>query len=302
VISRVHQKLGTAGFFIAIVALVAALCGGAYAAKDGNGGKQTATASNSSKNKPHSKNKSSKAGLNSKQKKQVKNISRTEAKKLVTAGPAGPAGPAGAKGDKGDNGGKGDTGAAGPAGPTGATGAPGAPGAKGDTGAPGASPTVVQITPTASPANCEGIGGVKVIGVDGTEAYACNGGEGTGGGYAEILPEGKTETGMWQGGEGLGVEVGTTITSTAISFPVRLESPPSKSFLIGESPNAEEKEHCPGSKYEPAAEPGFLCFYAISGNPELVGVGPFTIGATLLLKNNGTAATGSWAVTAAVNE
>ena len=31
-ISRIHQKLGTAGFIISIVALVAAFGGGAYAA------------------------------------------------------------------------------------------------------------------------------------------------------------------------------------------------------------------------------------------------------------------------------
>ncbi|MBA3867401.1 MAG: hypothetical protein H0X42_13840 [Solirubrobacterales bacterium] len=39
-ISRIHQKLGTAGFIISIVALVAALGGGAYAASGGLSGKQ----------------------------------------------------------------------------------------------------------------------------------------------------------------------------------------------------------------------------------------------------------------------
>jgi hypothetical protein len=37
---RVHQKLGTAGFVISIVALVAALGGGAYAASGSLSGKQ----------------------------------------------------------------------------------------------------------------------------------------------------------------------------------------------------------------------------------------------------------------------
>lgn len=88
-LKRMHQKLGTAGFVVAIVALVAALGGAAFAAGP---------------------------GLNSKQKGEVKSIAKTEAKKLVGTGPAGPAGtagtagtagpqgPAGAKGDKGDQG------------------------------------------------------------------------------------------------------------------------------------------------------------------------------------------------------
>lgn len=82
-ISRIHNKLGTAGFIVSIVALVAALGGGAYAAQQ---------------------------GLNGKQKNEVRNISKSEAKKLVgtgpqgPAGPAGPAGPGGAKGDTGNNG------------------------------------------------------------------------------------------------------------------------------------------------------------------------------------------------------
>lgn len=73
-ISRIHRKLGTAGFIISIVALVAALGGGAYAAK---------------------------AGLTGKQKKEVEAIAKKYAGK---PGAPGPAGPAGAKGDAGQNG------------------------------------------------------------------------------------------------------------------------------------------------------------------------------------------------------
>jgi hypothetical protein len=81
--SRIHEKLGTAGFVIAIVALVAALTGTAFAA----------------------------AGLNSTQKKEVKKI----AKKVAKQGPAGPAGAAGKDGVNGTNGANGTngTGAAG---------------------------------------------------------------------------------------------------------------------------------------------------------------------------------------------
>jgi hypothetical protein len=84
--SRIHRRLGTAGFAISIVALVAALGGGAYAAS---------------------------GGLSGKEKTEVKKIVQTEAKKLVKAGPPGAPGapgPAGAPGAKGDSGAKGDPG------------------------------------------------------------------------------------------------------------------------------------------------------------------------------------------------
>jgi hypothetical protein len=87
-ISRIHNKLGTAGFIVAIVALVAALSGVAIAA----GG-----------------------SLTGKQKKEVKNISKTEAKKYANSNPGapglpGPAGPQGPKGDAGNPGSNGTDG------------------------------------------------------------------------------------------------------------------------------------------------------------------------------------------------
>jgi hypothetical protein len=106
----IHQKLGTAGFIISIVALVAALGGGAYAAS---------------------------GGLSGKQKKEVTKIAQTEAKKFAKAGPTGatgPAGPAGAKGDAGAAGATGPAGPTGSAGPTGPTGPAGQKGANGTTG------------------------------------------------------------------------------------------------------------------------------------------------------------------------
>jgi hypothetical protein len=78
-LSRIHNKLGTAGLVIAVIALVAALAGTAIAA----------------------------AGLNSKQKKEVKKIAKQFAGKPGApgaTGPQGPAGPQGSKGDKGDQG------------------------------------------------------------------------------------------------------------------------------------------------------------------------------------------------------
>lgn len=90
--NRIHQKLGTAGFIISVVALVAALGGGAYAAS---------------------------GGLNGKQKKEVEKI----AKKY--------AGAPGANGTNGANGAKGDTGTNGTNGAKGETGSQGNPGTNG---------------------------------------------------------------------------------------------------------------------------------------------------------------------------
>ncbi|MFL5834496.1 MAG: hypothetical protein ACJ76B_11040 [Solirubrobacterales bacterium] len=100
-ISRIHEKLGTAGFVIAIVALIAALGGTALAAMP---------------------------GLNAKQKKEVKKI----AKSFQGKGPTGPAGPAGPQGSKGD------AGAAGKEGPQGETGPEGDQGPQGNPGENGA--------------------------------------------------------------------------------------------------------------------------------------------------------------------
>jgi len=102
-ISRIHNKLGTAGLVVALVALVAALGGVAIAAQ----------------------------GLNGKQKKEVKKIAQTEAKKFATAGPQGP------KGDPGAPGAKGDTGATGATGPEGKQGPEGKPGKEGPEGPEG---------------------------------------------------------------------------------------------------------------------------------------------------------------------
>ena len=85
-ISRIHQRLGTAGFIISVVALVAALGGGAYAAS---------------------------GGLTGKQKKEVEKIAKKYAGKPGAAGPTGPTGAAGGKGDAGASGTAGTAGTAG---------------------------------------------------------------------------------------------------------------------------------------------------------------------------------------------
>ncbi len=112
--SRIHHKLGTAGFAISIVALIASLGGAAWAAQ----------------------------GLNGKQKNEVKAIAKQYAGKKGPKGATGPAGPAGTTGPAGATG---PTGAAstvpGPTGPQGATGPAGATGA----GASGASFSITSI-------------------------------------------------------------------------------------------------------------------------------------------------------------
>lgn len=90
-VSRFHDRFGTAGLVVAVIALIVVLGGTAFAAS---------------------------GGLTSKQKKEVKKI----AKSFQGKGPTGPQGPAGANGTNGANGKDGAPGA------PGTPGAPGAPG------------------------------------------------------------------------------------------------------------------------------------------------------------------------------
>ncbi len=94
-LNRIHRRLGTAGFVISIVALIAALGGGAYAAS---------------------------GGLSGKQKKEVEKIAKKYAGKPGATGATGPAGAPGAPGAKGDKGDKGDPGVNGANGTNGANG------------------------------------------------------------------------------------------------------------------------------------------------------------------------------------
>lgn len=88
--SRVHNKLGTAGLVVAIAALVAALCGAAFAA----------------------------GGLTKPQEKRVKQL----VKQFSKPGPQGPAGLQGPAGPKGDPGAKGEPGVEGKQGEAGSAG------------------------------------------------------------------------------------------------------------------------------------------------------------------------------------
>jgi collagen triple helix repeat protein len=110
-LSRIHNKLGTAGLVVAIVALVAALGGAAYAASDNH--------------------------LSGGEKKEVTKIAKKYAGKPGPQGPAGTNGTNGTNGAKGATGPKGATGEKGPKGDKGATGKTGATGGTGATGPSG---------------------------------------------------------------------------------------------------------------------------------------------------------------------
>ncbi len=112
-LSRLREHLGGAGLIVAVVALVAALSGGAIAA-NGGAGDGKATASAKAKKGPRGP-KGPKGDTGA-------------------AGPAGPAGPAGAKGDTGAAGSNGTNGTNGAAGATGPTGKTGTTGVTGPTG------------------------------------------------------------------------------------------------------------------------------------------------------------------------
>ena len=131
-LNRIRDQIGTAGLVVAIVALIAALGGGAYAASG-------PLASSSGHKRHHkAKHKKAAAGLNAKQKREVKKI----AKVFQGSGPAGAAGadgaqgPAGPAGDTGAQGLEGATGAAGSQGPQGLPGAQGPEGPEGPEGSP----------------------------------------------------------------------------------------------------------------------------------------------------------------------
>jgi Collagen triple helix repeat (20 copies) len=237
VISRIHGKLGTAGFIISIVALVAALGGGAYAAS---------------------------GGLSGKQKKEVEKIAKKYAGKPGATGATGAAGPAGAKGD---------TGAAGAAGNDGAN---GGPGQQGQAGSPGVNGKSVVVATEAKGANCaEGGASVEVEG-SGSKKYVCNGKEGKEGksGFASELPAGETESGAWSFGAEIEVEeeFSRPIVQTTISFPFTLPagegegSTPVAVEYLPEGAAAGSNANCPGTSEAPLAEEGFLCVYASPGS------------------------------------
>jgi Collagen triple helix repeat (20 copies) len=227
------RKHLTPSTFIALLALVLALTGGAFAATGQSGSSTRAT---TAKVKPRAK-----------------------------PGPRGPVGPRGATGATGA------PGATGPTGPTGALGAVGPQGPKGDTGAAGANghdgangASVVSAALAPGEDGC--IEGGSKFTVGGNETTACNGEKGEaavggGGGYPKTLPAGETETGSFVAY----FEHNKGVTFTAISFPIRLPLELGSS-AVHYVTTAEQEGHtapseCAGSAEKPTAVKGNLCVY-----------------------------------------
>lgn len=230
---------------LALVALVFAVTGGAYAASSGGGGNGGAHASASAsvaRAKSSKKRKGSSGGK---------------------PGPRGPAGPAGPAGPQGPAGAKGETGKEGAAGKNGENGK-GEQGVKGNEGKKGENGKGVTVLETA--ANCEE-GGITVE-VEGSHTghEVCNGENGQSG-FTESLPAGKTEEGTWSAIMGKTTETvfGTLHLKKAsaylpISFNIPLASAPSNVEIEPEGYSSTEGE-CPGSAAAPAAAEGYVCIY-----------------------------------------
>jgi hypothetical protein len=242
---------------IAIIALIFALTGGAFAATGGGG-----------------------SGGGSSPAKATASVSRAQ-------GGSGSSGQAiavtakSSKGKTGPRGPKGATGPAGPAGKNGANGTNGAPGAKGETGPAGASGVGVTSTPVAEGEEGCARGGVQLTTASGSTDI-CNGQKGTKGttgtpgtpgapgaihpgnpvGSAEPLPPEATETGAWKMEGTYGEE---EYVRAIASFPIPLaESGTHGEFLskaeTAENPRAATHE-CQGTAAHPTAPPGYICVY-----------------------------------------
>jgi len=310
---RIRKHL-TPSTFIAFIALVFALTGGAFAASSHGGGAGKATASTTTT---------------------VANVAKAKPKPKTKAGPRGPAGPKGATGAAGAAGATGATGPGGPAGPAGPTGPAGTAGSNGVNGTNGESVTNTKASKTACPE-----GGTEFKVGAGTATKACTGEKGAIH-PNETLPAGSSETGTWTVTippiEGESVFVPSPISFT---IPLAAALSTEKIFIIGkvgdgasgkpykvEECNAKtepaekvaceaelkkEEEACPGSTGEsqaPASDPkaaaGFLCVYALDNEAGLrpggvlsttpVGV---VLGVGALKGTEGKSSFGTWAVTA----
>jgi len=256
--TNMFRKHFNAGTVVAIVALVFAMTGGAFAVTS-KGGSGNASA-----------------------------VAAKKKKAKVLRGPRGPKGATGATGPAGPAGLTGPVGPQGPAGPTGPAGK-GEKGEKGDKGDPGES--VVSASLNAGEEGCTE-GGSKFT-VGGKTTTACNGEKGEPGqpgtpgttGFTKTLPSKKTETGTWavQGSKELHEEGSVAITAISFPIPLELVLDHPHAILLGanyptansaecaaesgtEKTECEEnlktlEEECPGTAVAPEAKAGYLCVY-----------------------------------------
>jgi hypothetical protein len=237
-VRSIREPFGKAGLTVAILALVLAMVGGAYAA----------------------------GGLTKSQEKQVKKIAKKYAGKPGAAGVNGTNGATGPQGPAGSNG----TGTPGSPGTNGNTvlSGPGAPsgGVAGDFYIKtGAEPEIFGPKTASWPGS-----GTKLKGPVGPEGVCST--------SSCHLPTNVTETGEWymvpQKVE-KGFAEGEAPVKTTISFNIPLSAPIANhqanpaGYPAGAS--TEEIEHCPGSVTEPKAASGYLCVYTESISPVFAG-------------------------------
>lgn len=221
---RAHRHTGTAGLVVAIVALVFAMLGGAYAAT--GGGNPLAAASGK--------------------------------KSAAKRGPKGPRGP---KGDAGPAGPAGKEGSAGKDGLAGKAGKDGKDGEDGQPGTPGESPQVVLAftgaeeevgTPPGEP--CHKAGGIEYEVIStGDSHIVCNGKEGSPWTVGGTLPSGQEEKGTWAFSVSGGDDLGHALAPISFSIPLLGEVPESAIFIKteGGSEKTGFSEHCGGSPSAP---------------------------------------------------
>jgi Collagen triple helix repeat (20 copies) len=229
-LSRLREHFGSAGLIVAIVALIAALGGGAYAASNSGGGKATASA----KGKQGPRGKTGKTG---------------------PAGPQGSAGPAGAKGDKGD---------------AGAAGANGKDGTNGTNGKNAEAVTFTGVKGSCTEGGIEVKSASPIVlvcngakGADGS-----TGPQGPAFPVGGTLPVGETETGAFAAPVTYeNEEAGLYLAFAPISFPIKLaaeiDGAHVEKIAIGETPpaNCDDGAVPPPSPTNPEADSGYLCIF-----------------------------------------
>ena len=286
---KVRERLGSAGLAVAIVALIVALSGGAYAA----------TATNSAKKPAKGLTKAQVIAL-------IK--ANSEAGPPGSPGALGPAGGAGTKGDQGAPGGKGD------------------PGPKGDTGT---SVNLTPIAVGAGKCSGRGGATLKENASPGAEKDICTGEKGTQGdkgdpgdpwSVGDVLPPGESEAGAWA----FTAADDDDEIAVPISFTIPLAGEPTEEEFeeddVHYQGDADFATACPAAGVtEPKAPPGKLCvFYNPFGGAPVNATftrisklnlfeesGVSNSGAIVQFAFSGAAGelahgNGSWAVTAAV--
>jgi hypothetical protein len=245
--SNINKHL-TPSTAIALLALVFALTGGAFAATGGGGSHATLSASAAKK--------------------------KAKPKSL-----RGPAGPAGKNGTNGTNGTPGATGPAGPKGENGAAGSPGGQGEKGATGNNGENGKSLKSTvfkgekePLGEP--CKKAGGTSIeVEGSGVKQTVCNGIDGQKGlqgeegNIKETLPPKALETGTWYASS---AQAGTVKVPISLTIPLAhiLETPESQ-----EKACREKTAPCAVTFVEPEEEiPG-----CGTGHSEGGGSGPWSV-------------------------